>query len=129
MLSTSGTEREWPGDSAATRQPPVELPRLVRFGRDYWLNRCSGFHVETPDGHQGRVEAVLFGSRLDRPDLLVIRQGTLRRRRAIVPVDAVVEIDPVGGRLWLTLPDPGEQSRQGRVRWWRRAWSSLRLAS
>jgi hypothetical protein len=125
MISANGTE-----DTAAPAPDgPVELPRLVRFGRDYWLSRCRGFRVDAAGGRRWHVGAVLFGSRLDRPDFLVIRQGALRPRRATVPVDDVVEIDPPDRRLRLALLDLLEPSRQGRDRWWRRAWSSLHLAS
>jgi hypothetical protein len=124
MISPNGTEDA----SAPAPDRPVELPRLVRFGRDYWLSRCRGFRVDAA-GRRCHVEAVLFGSRLDRPDFLVVKQGVLRTRRTTVPVDDVVEIDPLDRRLRLALLDPVEPARQDRDGWWRRAWSSVHLAS
>ena len=129
MMSANGTRREWRGDSEDAPERPLELPRLVRFGRDYWLSRCHGFRADAPDGRRRSVEAGLFGSRLDRPDFIVVREGTLRRRRTIVPVDDVVELDPLDRRLRLALLQPLDQPRQERDRWWRRAWSSLHVAS
>jgi hypothetical protein len=62
--------------------------------RSYWLCRCEGFDVATRERRIGVVEGVLFGSRLDRPDVLVVRRGRLRRHRFAVPVDGVEEISP-----------------------------------
>jgi hypothetical protein len=60
--------------------------------RDYWLSRCHGFHVETPTGEMGTVCGVRFGSRLDRPDLIEIVVGRLRKRLFVVPVEEIEEI-------------------------------------
>lgn len=70
-----------------------EFPRPVRFGADYWLSRCVGFRIDWPDGH-GTVEEVRFGSRHDRPDVLVVRTGRVRRRRLLVATDDVASLLP-----------------------------------
>jgi hypothetical protein len=76
----------------------VDLPGVTRedveVGRDYWLGRCAGFTVEADGRPCGRVEWVRYGSRVDRPDALVVRRGRLRRRLFVVRADDVLEIDP-----------------------------------
>jgi hypothetical protein len=76
----------------------VDLPGVTRedveFRRNYWLGRCIGFTVEADGRPCGRVEWVRYGSRIDRPDALVVRRGRLRRRQFIVRADDVREIDP-----------------------------------
>jgi hypothetical protein len=62
------------------------------FDRSYWLCRCQGFRVADEHGPLGRVDGVLFHSRLDRPDCIVVRAGP--RRRFQVPVEEVVSIAP-----------------------------------
>lgn len=71
-----------------------DFPRRERFGRDYWLMRCVGFHVDVGGRQAGVVSDVLFGSRLDCPDHLAVRAGLLGRRLVLVPVEEVEEIDP-----------------------------------
>jgi hypothetical protein len=72
----------------------LAFPLEVEFGRDYWLGRCTGFTVEAEGRPCGRVEWLRYGSRLDRPDALIVRHGRLRRRRFIVRAEDVREIDP-----------------------------------
>jgi hypothetical protein len=58
--------------------------------RDYWLSRCEDFLVESPTGRGiGVVEGLRFGLRIDRPDLLEVAVGRLRRRVLLVAVDEV----------------------------------------
>ncbi len=92
-----------PHDDARGGAAPrvLELPRTVRFGRDYWLGRCTGYRVEAPGGRVGTVESLRFGSRHDRPDFLVVRAGALRPRFVVVPVDDVEEIVPARRRVVL----------------------------
>lgn len=59
----------------------------------YWLSRCEGFRVESPEGRIGTVEGVRYGSRADRPDALVVRAGFFGRRRLTIPVDQVERIN------------------------------------
>ena len=79
----------------------LELPRTVRFGRDYWLGRCVGYRVDSPGGRVGLVESLRFDSRADRPDFLVVRTRSVRPRFLAVPVDDVEEIVPAERRLTL----------------------------
>ncbi len=89
----------------------LEFPRAVRFGRDYWLSRCVGFRVDWPADGRGTVEEVRFGSRHDRPDVLVVRVGgRLRPRRLLVPAEAVDALSPRERRISLgSDPDSGAE--------------------
>jgi hypothetical protein len=51
-------------------------PRRSSYGQDYWLHRCEGFRVVSPDGEIGTVKGVLFRSSLE-PELLEVRAGLL----------------------------------------------------
>jgi hypothetical protein len=57
-----------------------------------WLN---GFLVADREGRVvGRVECPMYGTAPDVPDALAVRSGFLaRRRRRVVPADAIDEID------------------------------------
>lgn len=68
----------------------------------YWLGRCEGFRVDSPDGRIGFVEHVRFGSRPDRPEALAVRAGRLGRRVLIVSVSKVAEIVPSRERIVLS---------------------------
>jgi hypothetical protein len=61
---------------------------------DYWLRRCDGFRVDSPEGRVGVVEEVRYASRCDRPDVLAVRAGLLGRLLLIVPVAEVAWILP-----------------------------------
>ena len=80
----------------------LEFPRPLAWDHDYWLCRCEGFEVDGPTGRLGFVEAVRFGSRLDRPDELLVRAGVLGRRRLVVAVSDVQEVVPGQQRLVLS---------------------------
>jgi hypothetical protein len=88
--------------------PHLAFPRAIAFDRDYWLCRCEGFRVDCPTGRVGRVEEGRFGSRIDRPDLLVIQGGVLGRRRLLVPVADVEEVVPRQERI-VVRTAPSEQ--------------------
>ena len=62
----------------------------------YWLRRCHGFRVDSPEGRVGVVEDVLYGGAYDRPSALVVRTGLLRQRLEVV---AIEEVDAVYPRL------------------------------
>jgi hypothetical protein len=68
---------------------------------DYWLRRCEGFRVYSPQGQVGKVEEVRYASRCDRPDVIAIRCGLLGRPLLIVPVGEVEEILPREERIVL----------------------------
>jgi hypothetical protein len=69
--------------------------------RSYWLARCEGFRVDSADGRFGLVEAVMFRTRPDEADALVVRAGVLGRRLVIVPIDDIGEVVPRRKRLVL----------------------------
>ena len=71
-------------------------PRLVAAPVDseYWLRSCEGFDVWGPAGRIGVVAEV-------RERALAVAAGLFRRRLLLVPVAAVVEIEPDRKRLLL----------------------------
>ena len=71
------------------------------MGRDYWLCRCEGFWVDAPSGRIGLVDGLRFLSRIDQPDLLVVRAGLLGRQLLLIPSDQVEDIVVSEGRLVL----------------------------
>lgn len=72
----------------------------------YWVGRCEGFRVDSPDGRFGLVEAVMFRRRPDEPDALVVRAGVLGRRLVLVPIDDVADVVPRRKRIVLSrTPD------------------------
>ena len=57
------------------------------------LLQTSGYLVADPPGRVvGRVECPMYGTQPDIPDALSVRRGFARKRR-LVPVDAVEQID------------------------------------
>jgi hypothetical protein len=78
---------------------------------DYWLGHCQGFRVDAPEGHVGRVDDVLFGSQLERPDALLVRSGVLGNHLVSAPVGEVAEITPRSEQLMLRHR-PDEVSRR-----------------
>jgi hypothetical protein len=69
--------------------------------RFYWLCRCEGFRVESPEGRFGLVEAVMFRVRPDEPDALIVRAGVLAHKLVIVPIEDVDDIAPRRERVML----------------------------
>jgi hypothetical protein len=66
------------------------------------LARCQGFLAIGDDGPVGAVETPLFPPDRDEPDYLVLRVGSvLRRRRPVVSVALVDDVDPRRGLLYL----------------------------
>ncbi|MGZ4400322.1 MAG: hypothetical protein ACXVYM_05575 [Gaiellaceae bacterium] len=82
-------------------RPRLEFPRNPHPRPDELLSSCQGYEVDVPEGRLGVVTELRFGRRYDRPDLLVVRTGRLRRRAVLVPVELVEEIVPVEERLVL----------------------------
>jgi hypothetical protein len=62
------------------------------FGEKYWLDRCEGFRVESPDGFVGWVEEVWYGAS-DEPEAVVVRSRDCARRVVSIP-DGVVRVQP-----------------------------------
>jgi len=60
------------------------------------LARCQGFVVDTPTGHVGVVEEVVWGDsrRWDRPEGIAVRTGPEGKRRLVVPAGDVERVQP-----------------------------------
>jgi hypothetical protein len=67
-----------------------------------WLN---GFLVADSEGRVvGRVECPMYGTAPDVPDALAVRSGFLaRRKRRVVPADAIEDIDDASGMIGLRV--------------------------
>jgi hypothetical protein len=67
-----------------------------------WLN---GFLVADREGRVvGRVECPMYGTAPDVPDALAVRSGFLaRRKRRVVPADAIKDIDDASGVIGLRV--------------------------
>ena len=61
----------------------------------YDLRGTRGYLVADSRGRLvGRVECPMYGTRPDQPDALAVRSGFFaRRRRRVVPADAIDQID------------------------------------
>jgi hypothetical protein len=58
------------------------------------LRHTSGFLVADAQGRVvGRVECPMYGTSPEEPDALSVRGGTFLRRRHLVPVDSIEQID------------------------------------
>jgi hypothetical protein len=95
----------------------LQFPRLLDFGRDYWLCRCQGFRVRSRGKQLGIVEEVRYRSRLDRPDSVVVRGGLFGTRRLVIPVAAVEEIVPRQQQLVVRPAGADEGRGRGESRW------------
>lgn len=81
------------------------------LGPDYWLSRCEGFRVRSADGRKlGLVEAVVFESRPDQPDWLLVRAGLLGRRLVPISTSTVAEIQPREQRI-IVRPEHADGGR------------------
>jgi hypothetical protein len=79
----------------------VRVIQTPRFETDYWLCRCEGFEVETPEGRLGIVDWVVYGSRHDRPDTLSVQTGHVLHRSVLIAVADVESVLPDEGRITL----------------------------
>jgi hypothetical protein len=112
--------------TAAEAEPPDERRETVELRQpatpdvlDYLLCRCEGFQVESRSQTVGVVEGVRFGTRLDRPDLIEVRTGTLAHRLLLIPVEDVERIDDEDERVFLRgapADDEYVHSLRGRLR-------------
>jgi hypothetical protein len=80
----------------------VRVIETPGFDSDYWLCRCEGFEVDTPEGRLGIVEWLVFNSRHDRPDALAVRTGHLFHRSVLIGVGDIENVLPGEGRITLT---------------------------
>jgi hypothetical protein len=79
----------------------VDTDRALAAPDPYWLARCEGWRVVTPAGRLGTVRRLLYASRSDVPDALMIRVGFLRQHEILVDTRTVEEIIPSEGTLRL----------------------------
>jgi hypothetical protein len=79
-------------------------PRRSSYGREYWLQRCEGFLIETPTKRIGRVAGVRYGEDTNQPQTLEVRAGLLRRTLLLISVDDIAEIVPEQRRVVLVDP-------------------------
>jgi hypothetical protein len=75
-------------------------PRDSSYGQDYWLHRCEGFRVESPDGEIGTVRGLRFRDSIE-PELLEVRTGLFSRRVLLIPIARVERIMPKEQRIIL----------------------------
>jgi hypothetical protein len=80
-------------------------PRNSSYGPEYWLHRCEGFRVESPEGEIGTVKGLRFQGSLE-PELLEVRTGLFGRRALLVPVERVAEIVPAQKLIILRPREP-----------------------
>jgi hypothetical protein len=96
----------------------LRFPQALGVDWAYWLCRCEGFRVEAPEGCVGLVDGVRFRTRLDRPDVLLVRVGRLRHRLLSVSVAEIAELLPAEGRIILRGPvGPGKSGFLARRQW------------
>jgi hypothetical protein len=68
------------------------------------LTRMSGFIVADSRGRMvGKVECPMYGTAPDAPDALSVRSGFLARRRRLVPVGAIKQVDGRSGVIGLSV--------------------------
>ena len=85
--------------------PAISLKESLG-SRYYWLGQSEGFRVDSPEGRFGLVEAVMFRTRPDEPDALIVRVGVLGRKLIIVPIEDVADVTPRRERIVLRrVPD------------------------
>jgi hypothetical protein len=71
----------------------------------YDLRGTTGYIVADSRGRViGRVESPMYGSRPDEPDAVAVRKGFFGRRRHLVPVESIEQIDVTSGVIGLRVP-------------------------
>jgi uncharacterized protein CbrC (UPF0167 family) len=66
---------------------------------EYWLCHCEGFRVDTPDGHLGFVEEIVWSDDGAKPIALRVRSSFGRRGLVTVGIDDVVEVPQDGSSI------------------------------
>lgn len=84
----------------------------MKTDRDYWLANCHGFSVTAAGRRLGIVEDILFLSRIDCPDSLVLRSGSIRLQRTLVPVTTVEQIRPRSRQIVLAATASPTRQKQ-----------------
>ena len=68
------------------------------------LTRMSGFIVADSRGRLvGKVECPMYGTAPDAPDALSVRSGFMARRRRLVPVGTIDQVDGESGVIGLSV--------------------------
>jgi hypothetical protein len=71
----------------------------------YDLRRTTGYIVADSRGRViGKVESPMYGTRPDEPDAVAVRKGFFARRRHLVPVESIEQIDAMSGVIGLRVP-------------------------
>jgi hypothetical protein len=109
---------------------PSHLERRVfRRGDNvlaYWVDRAEGFDVRYGVGLPARVDKVVVDPRRGRAKALIIRTAYLHRRR-LIPVEAVVAVEPFARRLEVERARPPFVARACRSVARLVAWSAPRV--
>jgi hypothetical protein len=85
-------------------------PTRSSYDHAYWLRRCEGFLVETTTAQIGRVTGIRYGETTNEPEGLEVRAGLFGRKRFVISVHDITEIDPEQRRLRLadSIRQPSE---------------------
>jgi hypothetical protein len=68
------------------------------------LLQTPGYLVSDANGRLvGRVECPMYGTEPEVPDALAVRKGFFARRRHLVPVEVVEQIDRLSGVVGLSV--------------------------
>ena len=68
------------------------------------LKQTSGFLVADNRGRVvGKVECPMYGTAPDVPDALSVKTGWLARRRRLVPVETIDQVDSTSGVIGLSV--------------------------
>jgi hypothetical protein len=72
----------------------------------YDLRGTTGYIVADSRGRViGKVESPMYGTRPDEPDAVAVRKGYFfGRRRHLVPVESIEQIDATSGVIGLRIP-------------------------
>ncbi len=71
----------------------------------YDLRGTTGYIVADSRGRViGKVESPMYGTRPDEPDAVAVRKGFFARRRHLVPVEEIEQIDATSGVIGLRIP-------------------------
>lgn len=93
---------------------PSHLERRVfRRGDNvlaYWVDRAEGFDVRYGAGLPARVDKVVLDPRRGRAKALIVRTAYLHRRQ-VIPVEAVVAVEPFARRLEVERARPSLVAR------------------
>jgi len=86
--------------SGVAARSGADLRRQAELGR--LLTDAEGYRVLTEEGRQlGLVEHVRYRRHADHPDEIVVHRRSLRKRRLVVPFEAVTGVDRRSGTVRL----------------------------